>query len=227
MGVTREAMVLYSKVHECGILDFSSKLKVVDLGAQQVYFQDNDFFKKYLTFTNITHESIDKFTWAMPSRNLHEAMGFDYDCIDLDPIFPDSLRWDLNLDNCPEEYKGKYDICSNLGTTEHLIGQQNSFKIMHDLTKPGGVMIHMLPAFEPNHGFFSYSPALFEYLARYNKYKIVGLYLSDLVYDDRLKELIPYTGTVNGQSYLHAILQKTNDDEFVPPSQVYLNGFKG
>lgn len=226
MGVTKEAMLLYAKVHEAGILDFSSNLKVVEIGAQQVYFKDNDFLKQTLPFANFDHNAMDNFALEMPSRKLHQALGFDYDCIDLDPIFPGSLQWDLNVDSCQDEYKGKYDICSNLGTTEHLIGQQNSFKLIHDLVRPGGVMIHMLPAYEPNHGFFSYSPAFFRYLAKYNNYKIVGLYLSGLV-GDHLRELVPYTGIVKGRSYLHAILQKTNDAEFASPSQIYNNGVKG
>lgn len=226
MGVTKEAMVLYSKVHEAGILDFSSRLKVIELGAQIVYFKDNDFLKEMLPFANIDHKAVDNFNFEMPSRTLHEGLGFDYDCIDLDPILPGSLQWDLNVYSCQDEYKGKYDICSNLGTTEHLIGQLTSFKLIHDLVRPGGVMIHMLPAYEPNHGFFSYSPAFFEYLARYNNYKIVGLYLSDLV-GDHFRELVPYAGVVDGKSYVHAILQKTNDAEFIAPSQIYNNGVKG
>jgi hypothetical protein len=63
-------------------------------------------------------------------------------------------------------------------------------------------------------------------LAKYNNYKIVGLYLSDLV-GDHFRKLVPYAGVVDGKSYVHAILQKTNDAEFIAPSQVYTNGVKG
>jgi hypothetical protein len=72
---------------------------------------------------------------------------------------------DLNYDEVPAENRGRYDLVTNFGTTEHVVNQLNAFKIIHDLTAPGGVMIHELPAQgQIDHGFFAYNPKFFHKL---------------------------------------------------------------
>ena len=140
---------------------------------------------------------------------------------------PEALKWDLNTTQCPDEYVGQFDIVSNHGTTEHLLGQVNSFKLMHDLMKVGGISIHVLPCLEVNHGFFSYSPVLFNCLAEQNDYEIVGFYISPCMHSSQLMTLTPYTGTVSiYPCYVHSILKKTNNDEFKIPLQIFKNGAK-
>ncbi len=73
---------------------------------------------------------------------------------------------------------GKYDFVTNHGTSEHLLNQQNFFKVVHELTKPGGLMLHAVPfTAHIEHGFFNYQPNFFEALARYNSYKLLGVWV--------------------------------------------------
>lgn len=38
-----------------------------------------------------------------------------------------------------------YDILTNIGTVEHFNNQYEAWQIMHEITKVGGVMIHIMP----------------------------------------------------------------------------------
>jgi hypothetical protein len=50
-----------------------------------------------------------------------------------------------------------FDLVINAGTTEHVSNQENAFRVIHDLTKRGGMMNHEVPAGGMiDHGFFSY-----------------------------------------------------------------------
>src|SRR5262249_30444591 len=79
------------------------------------------------------------------ARGFWTWLGFNYASIDIDGS-PGSIPLDLNYDEVPAEFKGKYHLVSNFGTTEHVANQLNAFKIIHDLTAPGGLMFHVLPA---------------------------------------------------------------------------------
>jgi hypothetical protein len=226
MGVTRENFKHYKKIKDEGLLDFKKKLKIIELGSQTIHFNDKDFFKEYLGHFELDENLADTFYYDMSNRFFHESIGHNYDCIDLDPLDPKAFFWNLNEKSCPEEYKNQYDLCTNHGTTEHLIGQTNSFQMMHDLTKPGGVMLSVLPCIDFNHGFFCYNPVFFESLAAANEYKIVGMYLMKSEPDAPLVDY--YTGGefILSPCYVHSILQKTTDKEFVNPSQIHINGVK-
>ena len=227
MGVTRETLVHYKKLRERGDLDFTKDLKIMELGAQTVHFDDKPFFRTHLSALGLNPELAEQYNYDMSCKSMHRSWGHDYTSIDLDPLDPESLQWDLNYISCPDEHLGKYDIVTNHGTTEHLIGQVTSFKLMHDLMKVGGISIHVLPCLEANHGFYSYSPVFFECLAKFNDYEVVGLYLSECMSAHGLKELQPYQGYVNMYPcYVHAIFKKVNNNEFKTPSQIHINGVK-
>lgn len=104
------------------------------------------------------------------SRLLWHAIGAKYTGFDLDDD-PDTVKLDLNFDSVPEAHRGQYDLVTNLGTTEHVLNQYNAFKVMHELCRPGGLMIHEVPAGGyPTHGFFNYNPKIFWQLAKANNY---------------------------------------------------------
>ena len=99
-------------------------------------------------------------------------LGLSYASIDIDGS-PGSIPLDLNYDEVPTEFIGKYDVVTNFGTTEHVANQLQSFKIAHDLATSGGLMVHVLPASGGlNHGLVSYNPKFFWMLGRSNGYKI-------------------------------------------------------
>src|SRR6202008_3458775 len=90
---------------------------------------------------------------------------------------PGSIPLDLNYDSVSKDELGRYQLVTNFGTTEHVANQLNAFKVIHDLVRHGGVMIHHLPMQGMlNHGLVNYNPKFFWMLARSNGYK--WLYLN-------------------------------------------------
>ena len=77
-----------------------------------------------------------------------------------------------------KKYHGKFDIVTNSGTTEHIVPlrrQYNVFKNIHDCTKIGGVIIHILPSIGEylDHCQIYYGHKFYRELARTNNYKII------------------------------------------------------
>jgi hypothetical protein len=106
------------------------------------------------------------------AREFWTWLGLNYASIDIDGS-PGSIALDLNYDEVPAAFIGKYEVVTNFGTTEHVANQLQSFKIAHDLATPGGLMLHVLPTSGGlNHGLVSYNPKFFWMLGRSNGYKI-------------------------------------------------------
>jgi SAM-dependent methyltransferase len=112
---------------------------------------------------------------APPARPFWEALGFDYAAIDFDG-HRDSRAVDLNRDAVPREWKGRFDLAVNAGTTEHVVNHGTAFQVMHDLVRPGGIMIHEVPAAGMlTHGMVNYTMKFFWHLCRENNYEVMCL----------------------------------------------------
>lgn len=112
---------------------------------------------------------------APDSRAFWESLGFTYSALDFDG-HRDSIAIDLNQDTVPRSLKGRFDLVVNTGTTEHVTNQDNAFRVIHDLVRPGGIMMHELPAQGMMmHGLFNYNPKFFWHLCRENSYTVLFL----------------------------------------------------
>jgi len=75
----------------------------------------------------------------------------------------------------------QFDLATNFGTAEHVFGIGNLFHSIHDALRPGGVALHVLPAFgDIDHGFYNIHPTLYFDLAAANGYTV-----EDICYVDR------------------------------------------
>ena len=167
------------------------------------------------------------------ARDFWHWLGFQYAAIDIDGS-PGSIPLDLNFDSIPPEHKGKYNLVTNFGTTEHVANQLNAFKIIHDLTAPNGVMIHELPAQGMfNHGLVNYNPKFFWLLARSNGYKFIhsdfmpsptysGLpdNITEFLNSNNLAPLHPFGDYKVADAGIFVVMQKSFDIAFVPPIDV-------
>lgn len=160
--------------------------RVVEVGAQQIedhVLLDQQIFEDL----RIAFGAGDRPSWPAPartsltgaprngpmSREMWDKLGCFYRAIDIDGT-PSAIKLDLNYDSVSTGDKGCFDLVTNYGTTEHVANQLNAFKIIHDLTTVGGVMVHHLPAQgHTNHGLFNYNPKFFWMLCRSNGYRIV------------------------------------------------------
>lgn len=105
------------------------------------------------------------------------ALGFaSYTSIDVNSVYS-SLVMDLNVDlGDAYGYNAQFDLVTNNGTGEHIFNQFTVFKNMHQLCRPGGLLLFVLPFYNwMNHGFFNFNPILFTDLAVANDYQVVRL----------------------------------------------------
>jgi hypothetical protein len=226
----------------------SSGAAIVEIGAQQLsndVLRDREKLKQLgqafgiagtldlpdPTKSTLLHGNLEHLeSVAPPSRDVWEWLGFNYTTIDIDSS-PGSIPLDLNFDEVPRKLRKRFQLATNFGTTEHVANQLQAFKIIHDLTARGGVMIHNLPAQGfLNHGLVNYNPKFFWMLARSNGYKWIysNFTLSDDSYsmpenirndvrvfekdiDQRTKSYKAVDGGII------VAMQKVFDIKFVPP----------
>ena len=166
-------------------------------------------------------------------EDFYKAIGFSsYNTIDINTRFGGKVM-DLNKDLKEfYNYEEKFDLVTNIGVSEHLFDQAQFLKNAHELTKVGGIMLHMLPFTGfINHGFFNYEPRLFEDLAEANGYEVLRIFVSDTenaiinlqVQTEINTFYYHYTETLTGNAYgntlIVAILRKIKDKKFVVPIQ--------
>lgn len=109
---------------------------------------------------------------------LFEGCGMEYVAFDIAPMYKTELL-DFNHQSLPEKHRGRYDIILNFGTTEHVLNQFNSFRIIHEAAKPGTLTWHQLPsAGHVDHCYYSYHPRFFFDLAGYNRYEVVNFWFT-------------------------------------------------
>ena len=188
MGLSLKDIELLIRLREGGNLP--DRASVIEIGAQQIsnsVLRNRPQIERLGSLFNVkSPPPIPEPLQATIGPDGHERMsagsaswraalwtwlGFSYASIDIDGS-PGAIPLDLNSASVPPELVGKHHLVTNFGTTEHVANQVNAFKIAHDLTAPGGVMMHTLPtqgAF--NHGLVNYNPKFFWALARANDYR--------------------------------------------------------
>ncbi len=125
----------------------------------------------------------------------------------------------------------QYDLVTNIGTAEHVFNQYQFFKNMHDLTRPGGLMIHSLPNQGCyDHGFYNYHPTFFFDLCEANEYNKLGVFYVDVesrpMTSDSIERMdyvkMAVAGKLKTNSAIIAFFQKPlSEKEFKAPMQGY------
>jgi hypothetical protein len=245
VGMGASILPLLRKLKQQGHIANGSA--VIEIGAQQL---DDSFIKATrdiaivgrlfgalmpppaFTWTGARSDT-DLLAGAPLARAFWTWLGLDYASIDIDGS-PGSIPLDLNYDEVPTEFIGKYDVVTNFGTTEHVANQLQSFKIIHDLAAAGALMLHVLPAGGMlNHGLVSYNPKFFWMLGRSNGYKIAFMSMGWSARDPGLpKDLQDFLALYDRdaasqfadfrmpESSLVVALQKVFDTPFVAPLDV-------
>src|SRR5262245_19920801 len=165
------------------------------------------------------------FTKSAPqSVAFWQSLGIE--CVSID-LAEDAIKLDLNRDTVPREHCGRFDLVINAGTTEHVANQDNAFRIIHDLTRNGGIMWHEVPAFTFGHGLVNYSPKLFIQLVRQNAYEPLFIRVSRSA-DEKVPRYIEAMNRRWGDGHamdftdlpsltIRAAMRRTTADAFVTP----------
>jgi len=209
MGLRREFLEDLLTLKRLGALDRARR--VIEIGAQQLgdsFLASTDLLDRtYQIFGRPRVElgspsGGDFASTAPPSKPFWTSIGFDYATIDYDG-HRDSIPLDLNTDRVPEKLRQQFDLVVNTGTTEHVANQAQAFRIIHDLTRIGGVMFHEVPAGSWNHGLINYTPKFFLLLHKLNDYEQV--YMQE---------------RTDGDMFIRVALRKRLNREFATPLDV-------
>jgi hypothetical protein len=209
MGLRREFLEDLMTLKRLGALDQARR--VIEIGSQQLgdsFLASTDLLDRtYQTFgrprVELGSPSGANFArTAPPSKLFWTSVGFDYATVDYDG-HRDSIPLDLNTDQVPAKLRQQFDLVINTGTTEHIANQAQAFRIIHDLTRIGGVMFHEVSAGSWNHGLINYTPKFFLLLHKQNDYEQV--YMQE---------------RTDGDMFIRVALRKRLDREFVTPLDV-------
>jgi SAM-dependent methyltransferase len=147
---------------------------------------------------------------------------------------PGALKLDLNQ---PIALGEQYDILINGGTAEHVFDIRQFFSSCHQVTRPGGLMLHLLPFLGwLEHGFYNFNPTFFWDLAQANGYTVVLLAYTEItparVVALRSREQLlemARAGGLGQTAMLYAVLRKPEAEaEFrIPMQGVYAGGVSG
>lgn len=246
MGLAYETILHLIALRRSGRLP--DRARVIEIGAQQL---SNSFLRAAESLAElyglfgrrpiylgapqdtVTVDGIERQAESAPaSQPFWESLGFSYNAVEYGG-HRGVTSLDLNRDRVPYRLRSSFDLVINAGTTEHVVNQDNAFRVMHDLTKVGGVMMHEVPAGGMlTHGVVSYNPQFFWLLCRDNGYEVIDLTVSHPgdapISDDVVQSNAKYAHSRNPiQSRLTvpilvvtAILQKKSRQGFVTPLDV-------
>jgi hypothetical protein len=166
---------------------------------------------------------------APTSGPFWQALGFEYAAVDYSGE-GDVRALDLNHDSVPQDWRGRFDLLINAGTTEHVVNHDNAFGVMHDLVKVGGFMIHEVPvAGFLTHGLVVYTMKFFWHLCRENGYGVMRLEMlpvgqsplpQNVIDSNRKWGRLPpndFEGELIRDWLIIASLRKLTDQPFVTP----------
>ena len=171
-------------------------MRVLDIGSSNLYNATAPeiaaFFRKYnpaMPEARVMSEAerlaagsyVDPVRGASNKTFLGEvfdAVGIGYLSFDIAVGYKTEVA-DFNTYTLPARHRGAFDLVLNFGTTEHIIHQFNSFKIIHEAARPGGVIWNQLPGGGyVDHCYFTYHPRFFLDLAMANGYGVERYWIS-------------------------------------------------
>lgn len=200
MGIT---MGLMKQLRERNVLSRSG-LKVLDIGSSNLYQATAQEIVDYVTaFGGVENPvALNEFAQRLAKGSAYDSVtgginesfageliercGMSYLSMDIAKGYKTEV-FDLNHEDLPAHHRGAYDTVMNIGTTEHVFNQYNSFKVAHEAAHVGSYMVHQLPASGyTDHGYYMYTGRFFFELAGYNKYEITDVWYDGPSGDDDL-----------------------------------------
>lgn len=223
MSIGGGMLAVYSFLRNEGLL--ADVRNVVDIGSIEYEIKAAEHDVVFERFFERAHAPVP--TGRNPETGLYkggacefyENLGYEYVALDIDGRFGARV-FDFNHDQAPEDLVGWSDLTANLGTIEHVFNQVNCFRVVDQVTKIGGLMLHLSPVHNSiYHGLFQYNPRLFSALAEFNGYEMLGQWAST-------KDPSFWLPTSAGKTFLKpsrvmvTLMRKRWSSEFVVPLQI-------
>ena len=105
---------------------------------------------KGLSMMELGNQSVLSGTPHNVAKVYFEELGINHISIDINGL-NGALALDLTKPELFYGYRCQFDVLTNVGVTEHvepIDKQYECFSIIHDVVKPGGIMIHLVPDVE-------------------------------------------------------------------------------
>lgn len=131
---------------------------------------DSDQIKKW-------HGILDKFE-IVDTDFFFRALNFDTDYFDIRKIRKNEIILNLN-EELPKNMEKNYDLVIDAGTLEHCFNVGLAFINMLKLLKSDGIVMSCSPINYPNHGFWSFSPCVYENFFRENSWRMLFYLATD------------------------------------------------
>ena len=137
---------------------------------------------------------------------------------------------DLNLDlsqPVPPELHGHFGSIMNFGTLEHVFDQRQIMTNMHDLVRPGGLILHTVPVTWFEHGFFNINPVMLRLTAHANGYTLVveGYHLLEGALDGLPEAAVWLEGDATAPSSTRR-MQDILAGPWLPANMMYLAAYR-
>jgi hypothetical protein len=95
------------------------------------------------------------------SRAFFAGLGFEMTALDVSDYEGADIVADLNDAGVADRLAARFDLIFDAGTVEHIFDASTAFRTINRLVKPGGVVMHNLPANGfMDHGLWQISPGL-------------------------------------------------------------------
>ena len=244
MGITHNDRLVFLRLRNAGLLP--PRPSLLELGEGQWYgdipfetlSEDIDELVRDETLREELHLRMAKIlcggtdfkSWDLVKLFFRACLDYrKYTAIDFHGT-PEALKIDLNY---PVSLGEQFDVLINAGTAEHIFDIGQFFRSAHDLTRPGGVMVHVMP-FRGwlEHGFYSFNSTFYWDLAQANGYTMLlhgyaelkPPRFLELTYRKQIMELA-VGGQLGKNATLYAVMKKSADASAfrVPIQHVYVD----
>ena len=183
-------------------------------------FNNISFFPKEIDSDRIKkwHGIFEKFQ-IIDTDFFFRSLNFDADYFDVRKIRKNEIILNLN-EELPIIYEEKYDLVIDTGTLEHCFNVGVAFINMLKLLKTDGIVMSASPINYPNHGFWSFSPCVYENFFRENSWRML-FYLAT----DDAKKIIDITDlnsknfNAPRKSIQYVVAQRLKESSFKYPVQ--------
>jgi SAM-dependent methyltransferase len=217
---------------------FKNTNKVFEMGSQELHLKTTDF-EDMVKMAGVNNFEKEKFpnldNWPKrplcSSRSLYKMLGIDeYLSFDINEEHG-AISHDYNIPFEDTTLYSQFDLVTDHGSCEHAFNIAESYRTMHRLCKPGGLIVIAQMLWGGN-GYFLYDKHFIEGVAAANNYKIMfNSYVictgtktrngSDHQFHIPMNKDLLMSIDLNrvGAIGVYAVIQKQNDADFKFPYQ--------